>query len=152
MIQLFLIAKCMRDYFQASLSEAFEFFNHIMSLWERPRGAEAKLHFSGQPRYWSAICVGRLTEHGAVLPSWVFSNLLPLPPIRKEMISSWRRKSTHAQKKFSHWQLLRNHSIFMLSNLALAAHRHRGFNLFFLLCIVHRTALVRAIALFCVVF
>lgn len=50
--------------------------------------------------------------------------LLPLPPIRKEMISFWRRKGTHSWKKFSHWQFLRDHSVYMFSKLELAAHRH----------------------------
>lgn len=58
-IQLFLIAKYRRSYFQTSPSEVFDFFSHIMGLWERPGGDDAELHFSRQPRHWSAICLGR---------------------------------------------------------------------------------------------
>lgn len=85
-IQLFLIAKYMRSYFQTYSSKFFDFFffNNIMVLWERLRGADAELHPLGHPRHWSAICLGK-TEHSAVLPGWISSNLLPWPPIRKGM-------------------------------------------------------------------
>lgn len=59
-IQLFLTAKYMRSYFQTPSAKAFEFFNHIMGLWERPRGADAELHFLGQSGHWAAVCLGRM--------------------------------------------------------------------------------------------
>lgn len=128
------------------------FFNHIISLWERPRGAEAKLHFSAQPRCWSAICLGRLTKHSAVLPSCTFSNFyfLCLPSERRWSGAEEGKVLMH-RRNFSHWQLLRDHSVYVLSNLALAAHK-RVLISSFSLCIVHRASLVRAIALFSVVF
>lgn len=53
------VAKYMRNYFQTSNSEVLDFFNYIMGLCERPRRADAELHFLGQPRHCSAICLGK---------------------------------------------------------------------------------------------
>lgn len=73
-VQLFLIAKYMRSYFQTSSLEVFDF---LITSWVCGKGREELMQNcisrgnlgAGLPSAW-----GRLTEHSAVLPGWIFSN------------------------------------------------------------------------------
>lgn len=151
--QLFLIAKVYVKLFPNIFFRRLWFFNHITGLGERPSGADAGLHSSRRPRHWPVTCLGQ-TDRAQRSPAG----------LDLQQLTSFGFHQEGDETAAEDGRVLMHRTHFLTGNCfktiqylcCWSSHwrpTERGFLISsFSTRIVHRAALIRDLALFCVLF